>query len=157
MGSGDQGVCKGDVSGRLGASYRNPIDSDPPLTLASSSLPPISAPSPPSPPQPPPGLLKSHLFWFLIFTFSLPHCVFLRVFVRFRRTDESVQDATRRDAAAGGGPEWTMDCGLRLLLSTVLCLSQSLFVCCSCKSSRRLREGFILFFWEALRNSEASF
>lgn len=30
MGSGDQGVCKGDVSGRLGASYKNPIDSDPP-------------------------------------------------------------------------------------------------------------------------------
>lgn len=30
MGSGDQGVCKGDVSGRLGASYRSPIDSDPP-------------------------------------------------------------------------------------------------------------------------------
>lgn len=70
----------------------------------------------------------------------------LRVFVRFRRTDESVRDATPRDAAAGGGPEWTMDCGLRLLLSTVLCLSQSLLVCCSCKSSRRLRKRFYLIF-----------
>lgn len=39
-----------------------------------------------------------------------------------------------------------MDCGLRLLLSTVLCLSQSLLVCCSCKSSRRLRERFYLIF-----------
>lgn len=72
--------------------------------------------------------------------------MFLRVFVRFRRADESVRDATRRDAAAGGGPEWTMDCGLRLLLSTVLCLSQSLLVCCSCKSSRRLGERSYLIF-----------
>lgn len=62
---------------------------------------------------------------------------------RFRRTDKSV--LVRQDAAVGGGPEWTMDCGLRLLLSTVLCLSQSLLVCCSCKSFQRRQEGFFFF------------
>lgn len=61
---------------------------------------------------------------------------------RFHPADQSVQDTTRQDVAAIRGPEWTMDCGLRLLLSTALCLSQSLLVCCSCKSCRRCREDF---------------
>lgn len=130
MGCGDQGVCKEDVSWRLGLSYRIHLEtnwflsfSDPPLECSSS----LFCPS-----------FLSRIFLCYckrchvstqssaLMCFSSRLCVSLQVCW----TDDSVHAGQH---GCWQGPTCTMDSGLRVLLSTVLYLSQSLLISCSCK------------------------